>query len=128
MDEVFGMYAMSDSDPFGEPGNMDPVEVEAFADEEDDLETAGILTSSDDDDELIAEETVIVVEEVPAPAPAAKAPAKKKVAKKAAVKKVPARSTFPRRRSSPSCASGKSSRNSPVLSCATLQGLRGSRQ
>ena len=58
MDEVFKMYAMSDGDPFGKPGDLDPGQVEAFADEEDELETAGILTSSDDD-EVIAEETVV---------------------------------------------------------------------
>ena len=61
MDEVFRMYAMSDGDPFGEPGDLDSDQVEAFADEEEDeLETAGILTSSDDD-EVIAEETVVAV-------------------------------------------------------------------
>ena len=50
MDEVFRMYAMSDGDPFGKPGDLDPGQVEAFAEEEDELETAGILTSSDDDE------------------------------------------------------------------------------
>ena len=41
MDEVFRMYAMSDGDPFGKPGDLDPDQVEAFADEEEDeLETA----------------------------------------------------------------------------------------
>ena len=60
MDEVFRMYAMSDGYPFGKPGDLDPGQVEAFDDEEDEMETAGILTSSDDD-EVIAEETVIAV-------------------------------------------------------------------
>ena len=49
MDEVFMMYAMSDGDPFGKPERSGPGQVDAFADEEDELETAGILTSSDDD-------------------------------------------------------------------------------
>ena len=82
MDEVFKMHAMSDGDPFGKPSDLGHDQADAFADEEDELETAGILTSSDDD-EVIAEETLIVVATVPAPKPAKKAPAKKKVAKKA---------------------------------------------
>ncbi len=96
MDDVFKMYAMSDGDPFGKPGDLDSGRVEAFADEEDDLETSGILTSSDDD-EVEAEETVIAVIAMPAAPPKPKKPAAKKAAakkapaKKAAAKKAPAK-------------------------------------
>jgi len=44
MDEVFKMYAMSDGDPFGKPGDLDNGQVDAFADEEDELETAGTVS------------------------------------------------------------------------------------
>ena len=37
MDEVFRMYAMSGGDPMGKPGDLDPGQVEAFADEEDEI-------------------------------------------------------------------------------------------
>src|SRR5579862_5859752 len=85
MDEVFKMYAMSDGDPLRESGGLDNDQVETFSDEEDELETAGILTSSDDD--VIAEETVIVIAEPVAPKPAAKKAPAKKAAKKAPAKK-----------------------------------------
>ena len=52
MDDVLRMYATSDGGPFGKPGDLDPGQVEAFAEEEDELEAAGILTSSDDDEAL----------------------------------------------------------------------------
>ena len=68
MDEVLKLYATSDGDPFGKPSDRDSGQVEAFVDEEDEFETAGILTSSDDD-EVIAEETVIAIVSTPAAPP-----------------------------------------------------------
>src|SRR5580698_8661559 len=86
MDEVFRMYAMSDGDSFGKPGDLDHGQVDAFADEEDELETAGILTSSDDD-EVVAEESGVVIAAVPhAKTPQKGAEEGKKAAKKAAKK------------------------------------------
>jgi hypothetical protein len=90
MDEEFKMDAVSDGDPLGEPKDLDQDQVEAFADdEEEDLETAGILTSSDDD-EVITEETVVEVIEEPFARPAPKIAKKSapKVAKKTAPKQV----------------------------------------
>ena len=83
MDEVFRMFAMSDGDPFREPGDLDPGQVDGL-EEEDELETAGILTSSDDD-EVIAEEIIVIAESAAKPKKK-KAAAKKAPAKKAAKK------------------------------------------
>ncbi len=53
MEDKVKMYAMSDGNPTGEPDELDPDPVEDFADDdEEDVETAGILTSSDDDEVL----------------------------------------------------------------------------
>ena len=51
MEDLVKMYAMSDGDPNGEPTELDPDRVEDFGDEdEEELETASVLTSSDDDE------------------------------------------------------------------------------
>ena len=106
MDDVFRMYAMSDGNPNREPGDLDQGQVEPL-EEEDELETAGILTSSDDD-EVIAEEVIIVAEPM---APKKKAPAKKAAkkapAKKAAAKKPAAKKAAKKSRQESACQEGR---------------------
>ena len=65
MEDIVRMYAMSDGNPTGEPNELDSDRANDFADEdEEEFETASILTSSDDD-EGVSEEAVIVVAEFP---------------------------------------------------------------
>ena len=93
MDDQFKMYAMSDGNPTGEPEDLDPDQMADFADEEEEIEGIGILTTSDDDDEVVAEEEVIAVVEETVVQPAARRPAKKKLAKKRSATKKAAKKT-----------------------------------
>ena len=64
MEEVFRMYAMNDGNHDAEPAELNSDHEQDF-DEDDEVETSGILTSSDDD-EGAAEETIIIIAEEPA--------------------------------------------------------------
>ena len=88
MEEVFKMHAMSDGEANAKPAESDRNH-DGF-EEDEEVETSGILTSSDDD-EGVSEDVVIVFVDEPAAKPAVKKAAKKKTPAKKAAKKAPAK-------------------------------------
>ena len=64
MEEVIKSHAISDGDPFREPGELDSDFDEGFDNEEDEeVETSSVPTSSDDDEGVVGEAVVSVVDE-----------------------------------------------------------------